>query len=125
MQIQQTQKATLLTSGVLHMKEIFQNIYDLLEKIKQRPFMFLKEKTLWEIHNYVWGYELCLRVHNIDEKYEYKKFITNEFAEWLNRKTKWSIVQGWPGAINENTRNQEEAFDTFFKLIDEYKKEKP
>ena len=83
--------------------------------------MYMKNKSLYLVESYLWGYEIALLANNINETYPYRKFSNKDFTNWLADKTNWSMVQGWAHAINENSENDYRSFESFFSFINEYK----
>lgn len=47
-----------------------QNLYDVLEHVRQRPGMFVRNGSLDELGLLLSGYGLALRIHGVDERFD-------------------------------------------------------
>lgn len=104
------------------MEERWRNVFDWLDHVRNRPEMWLRQRSLTELQSLVWGYYTGLSVHGILEPVP---SMNRNFMFWLHYRTTWSCSGGWALAINERYSDADEAFAVFFKWADEYRRLKP
>ncbi|EKE28087.1 MAG: hypothetical protein ACD_3C00103G0002 [uncultured bacterium (gcode 4)] len=97
------------------------NIYEHLDKISKRPWMFIWDNSIISLRLYILWYYWCLNE---------KEFIENEipsfhnFHDWVAKKywykesTSW-----WANMILDQTKDEKKALEKFFELLSEYKNE--
>ncbi|MFJ5924665.1 hypothetical protein ACIQF6_18900 [Kitasatospora sp. NPDC092948] len=95
-----------------------QNVYDVLEHVRQRPGMFVRNGSLDELGLLLSGYGLALRIHGVDEQFDLDP--AGPFAQWLSWTRGWPMVCGWAMAIEQN-RGDEPPLEAFFRLLDEWR----
>ena len=93
-------------------------LYEKLKKIKIKPEMYLGKKSLTLLKVYIDGY--IDRQFEINNTYATSKFW--HFSEYVQKYYKIKFNRNWEKIINFFTTNDEEAFDKFFELLDEYLK---
>jgi hypothetical protein len=98
------------------------NIFDILDSARDRPEMFLG-RSLGPLEVFCHGYYAALSAYHIREPVPMVDAF--HFGGWLNRRFQWSPVCGWAQAIRTHCKTDEEAFDKFFELIDEYRGLRP
>jgi len=91
-----------------------ENIFDLIDEIKQRPSMFIPDKSIESLSNLLFGYLTCLKIHYIIEK-NVPDF--NYFSDWLKQEFDWNLVYGWAYAIKKNCTDSEDPLTRFFSLV--------
>ncbi len=79
--------------------------------------------SLLQIEIFCHGYYAGLAAHRIRE--DAPIVGTFHFGEWLYRRFQWPHNCGWAQAIRRNFKSDEEAFERFFQLIDEYRTLRP
>ncbi|MBA3682964.1 MAG: hypothetical protein H0W73_17635 [Bacteroidetes bacterium] len=97
------------------------NIYDVIEHIKVRPALYIRENKISNLQCYLDGYQAAL-IHNaINHESIFPQFWY--FHEWTMQKYNWSSsVAGWTNILlKENNNNEEKALQVFFELCDEFK----
>ena len=98
------------------------NIYDHLNMVKIRPWMYIWSNKISDLRLYIWWYFGCLFEKWINEN-EIPKF--QNFHEWIakyywyNESTSW-----WANMILDNSKDEEDALKTFFILLEKFKNEK-
>ncbi|MEP6904217.1 MAG: phosphoribosylanthranilate isomerase [Actinomycetota bacterium] len=113
----------------------FNDIYELLEFIRQHPSMFLGKYSISELFTFLYGIEYGLRVLNKERfEFNWKQFKPESerrhqvgFQSWISKKflenaesaNVWSTIILW-----QTNNDEEKAFDLFFALLDEFKLEK-
>jgi hypothetical protein len=95
------------------------NIFDVLDGVRERPSMYYGH-SLCLLEIYCHGYYTALSIHGLSE-HDAPKVSTFHFGEWLYRRFGWYHSCGWAQAIRRNLDSDEDAFDRFFQLIDEYR----
>jgi hypothetical protein len=98
-----------------------QHIFDWLDRVRQRPGMWVG--SLRDLEMLVWGYYAALAVHHVDEGVP---SMSRHFSSWLMlKKRRWSLCLGWADAIEKHIRKGTDPLDVFFRLTDEYRKLRP
>ena len=95
---------------------------EMLSEMKKRPGMYIGEKSLTPLHHYINGY--C---HGLSKGSDKKVVFGGGFISFLHERHSELFLQSWWGwwiAILENTSSEEEAFDYFFVLLEEFWGEK-
>lgn len=101
------------------------SIFELLDEIRQRPGMYvgwdesrraLQLQALVDLLN---GYHLALRQHGIHEPVAN---FSREFGEYLWETREWSASRGPIAAIREAAKNDEEAWELLWSLVDEFRR---
>jgi len=97
------------------------DVYDYLDAIRKRPDMFFSEDEdrLTSIEILLHGYYAALSFHNIIEGVP--ELNRSNFADWLYRKTGIGGALGWAHIINELHSDPQDAFDSFFEYLEEYR----
>ena len=100
------------------------SVFDLLEEIRKRPTMYVgydeskRAMQLQTVETLVNGYQLALRNHNIKEPVS---DFNREFARYLLKTKGWCDSCGPVVAIREAAKSDEEAWELFWKLVDEFR----
>jgi hypothetical protein len=100
------------------------SIFDLLDEIRKRPGMYVgyddskRALQLQTIETLVDGYRLALQYHNIKEPVS---DFNHEFAMYLSETREWSESCGPVVAILEAAKSEEEAWELFWQLVDEFR----
>ncbi len=97
------------------------NIYDYIDEMQKRPGMFTANQTLGPLETLLHGYCTCLHLNEIKEVYEGREFNPRNFSAWLYDELGWSGALGFAFAIEANTTGPKDAFDTFFKLVQQFR----
>lgn len=97
------------------------NIYNHLDKIKVRPWMYIWNNKISSLFLYIIWYKWCLHEKWIEEN-ESPTF--HDFHDWVAKKY-WYFesTSGWCNMIlNQTDKDETKALHLFFELIDEFKK---
>ncbi|MGZ7441223.1 hypothetical protein [Paenibacillus sp. TH7-28] len=103
------------------------NIEELISAIRRRPGMFVQEKRLDYIKYFITGFHCHGSVSKTAGAIDYH--FSEEFHVWVrgwiknNLGIEFDEERGWYEYIISSTKNNEEAFDLFFRLADEFFKE--
>jgi hypothetical protein len=97
------------------------NIYDLIELMKQKPAMYMGDNKISTMRTFLDGYKFSSMVHNIKSEKVFPPFWY--FHEWAKEKYNWfESTAGWKNIIlEENNNDEEKALETFFAMIDEFR----
>ncbi|WP_329104147.1 hypothetical protein [Streptomyces sp. NBC_01439] len=94
------------------------DVYDVLEHVRLRPGMFVRDGSLQELALILAGYGTALHVHDVGEHFDLAP--VGPFADWLCRSRGWSMSCGWATAIELNVQD-EPPLSAFFRLLDEWR----
>jgi hypothetical protein len=95
----------------------------LLDGIRQRPAMYLGERSLYGLECFLTGYSLALASYTQGRE---GKVLPEDFHDWVAyRLGFFSSVTGWRKMIAERVPDDSAALDRFFGLLDEHRKRKP
>ena len=98
----------------------FLDLYEFLQKVKQRQRMYLGTETLNELEIICYGYSNALYAHQIEEV---GTDFSVEFGSWLCQKYEWAGNARWSDEIVRHAGSEQAGIDHFFELMDEYKHE--
>ncbi|MGW4211562.1 hypothetical protein ACWEIJ_26450 [Lentzea sp. NPDC004789] len=94
------------------------DVYGLLQEIRLRPGMWIREGRLPELETTLRGYGMALEVHGIGEQFPFGAH--GAFNDWLAARFGWGMSCGWAHAIEQNA-GPEDPLELFFRLVDEYR----
>lgn len=90
---------------------------ELIFKIKKEPKVFINQKSLRSFDNFIGGYDYCAYENNI-----YDCNCWHGFQEYVEKKYNSHTTHGWAQLIDFYSDSDEEAFDNFFKIFEEFLK---
>jgi len=99
------------------------DVFDLLEKIKERPGMYVgstdgqRDEQLRNLEMLLNGYSLALRGHRIQERVS---DFPREFMNYLHGRFGWSTACGPVAAIRE-AAGQDDEWEMFWRLVAEFR----
>jgi hypothetical protein len=98
------------------------SVFLFLADIRQRPTMYVgitsPLQQLWNLEMLLSGYSSALQRHGLPDG---DVDFVRDFARWLYDTRDWSASLGPVAAIRDHTSSEEEAWDTFWRLVDEYR----
>ena len=94
------------------------NLYKLLQKIKENPALYLGKPSITCLRSFLDGY-LDAR---FDLGLDREGSGIEGFQEWIQTREKTTLSQSWAGIILFTSGNERSAFYNFFKLFDEFLK---
>ena len=97
------------------MKSFTNGLLELLMEMKEKPWIYLGEKSLKNLQHFIHG--ATFTHHKVSGVYEI--FLPN-FQHFIRKKYDGGGSNNEFGIILENTTSDEEALDTYFKLLDEF-----
>ncbi|APW59086.1 hypothetical protein [Paludisphaera borealis] len=106
---------------VMRRSEALKGFYGLLESVRERPGIYLGHKSLQRFDSWLHGYRHARWGLGIAQTSEEQEF--DEFDAFVQRKYDWRDVGGWAAKIAYYHCDDADAFDEFFKLLDEFREE--
>jgi hypothetical protein len=100
------------------------SLFELLNAIRLRPEMYVggdrsqRGAQLQHLEFLLHGYALAVEVHHLDEGV---KDFPREFAEYLQHTYGWSAAAGPVAAIRDATSDDDEAWELFWSLVQDFK----
>jgi hypothetical protein len=100
------------------------NLYDLLERMRERPAMYLGEKRISSLRTFIDGYHFATLEHNISSIENPPLGVLNL---WMANKFGWGETSaGWNSILLiESQGDEAKALDHFFDLLPEFRKVSP
>lgn len=92
-----------------------------LRDIQRRPQLYLAEPTLLCLKTFLDGYALREYEQNGDRDCA----MLDGLQEYIARKYQEKLAISWASIISRHSASEEEAFSTFFVLLEEYMKGNP
>jgi len=94
-------------------------IYEMFERIRKRPGMYLGKMSVTNLHIFTIGYVTAQLEFNENYKTSF-----SDFNHFIDKKFNNSSTMGWANLILKLTNGDEEkALERFFELLDEFKKQ--
>jgi hypothetical protein len=94
-------------------------VYELLRKIKARPGMYIGAASVSNLFMFLAGYKTARLELGIEPAQEEMEFY-REFQPWLQKRFQVQTVNSWANIIRLYAPDEKEAFNYFFKLLDEF-----
>lgn len=98
------------------------SFYALLNKIHQRPGMYLGSPSLTKLHLFLHGYWYAREEQGIPPSQEEKEF--NGFQDWIQQRFKVTATASWAKIILLYATDERDAFELFYKLWTEFLSQK-
>jgi hypothetical protein len=94
----------------------------LLEVIRERPAMYLGERSLSALSQYLQGYWMAMSVHDIQSAFP----LPQDFHDWVAYRLHfYESTSGYKNMILKRVPEESAALDRFFELLDQHKSRKP
>ncbi|BAU15448.1 hypothetical protein LEP3755_60060 [Leptolyngbya sp. NIES-3755] len=98
-------------------------LYDLLERIRQRPGMYLGSVSVTRLSAFLGGY-MCSRTESqLPDTPQEEEF--SGFQDWIQARYKITSAHGWEQIILFHSSDEKDAFHRFFQLLDEFRNGEP
>ncbi|MGW7046571.1 hypothetical protein ACWGDT_28545 [Streptomyces avermitilis] len=101
------------------------DVYGLLEEVRLRPSMWVRDRSLQHLNSMLTGYRVALGIYAIDEPYDFwNPGSQGPFTEWLWTQPDMpnSSALGWATEIERAAeRANRPALDVFFDLLDQFR----
>jgi hypothetical protein len=94
------------------------DLYDLLNKIKLRPSLYLGKRSLSHLQVFLDGYTFARRQLDIPVTEQERKF--EEFQEWIEHRFNQVDTQSWSRIILFYSEDESDALICFFDLFEEF-----
>lgn len=94
------------------------NLYDLLQKIKQRPALYLGKRSLSHLHVFLDAYTFARRELGIETTEQERNF--EDFQDWIELKFNQTDTQSWSRIILFYSEDESDALEKFFDLFEEF-----
>jgi len=94
------------------------NFYDLLEKIKKRPAMYLGRHSIFSLQAFLDGYYFARRELGLPLTEQESEF--QEFLQWMRDKFKVETGQLWASILLFHSADERNAVERFFSLFEEF-----
>lgn len=92
---------------------------DLLQRIKERPGMYLGRCSITRLRMLLMGYSMCRGELGLPLTEQEKEF--GGFQEWIQNKYNITSSHGWESIILFYSADERDAFNNFFELLDEFR----
>lgn len=94
------------------------NFYDVLQKIKKRPAMYLGRHSIFSLQAFLDGYYFARRELGIPLTKQEAEF--QEFLQWLRQKFQVETGQLWASILLFHSADERNAVERFFDLFEEF-----
>jgi hypothetical protein len=94
------------------------DLYDLIHNIQKRPAMYLGRSTISNLRTFIAGYSFARRQMQIPQTSQEQEF--SNFQTWIQQKYNVAYNQTWDQIILFFSKDENSAFEEFFKLFDEF-----
>lgn len=94
-------------------------LFNLLEKIKTKPSLYLGTASITNLRMFILGYRFARSEMNITNAEAESDFYKN-FQPWLQNRLSIRTVNAWDKIILLTCLDEKAAFDYFFQLLDEF-----
>jgi hypothetical protein len=94
-------------------------LFDLLEKIKTKPGLYIGTASITNLRMFILGYRLArseVGITNTEAESDFHK----NFQPWLQNRLSIRTVNAWDKLILLTCIDEKAAFDYFFQLLDEF-----
>lgn len=98
-------------------------VFEILEKIKTKPGIYLGRPSVSDLFMFLVGYE-CARSELDIELDRAEEDFYGEFQPWLQKKMGITTVSSWAKIIMLYCHDEKSGFESFFNLLDEFKQRK-
>jgi len=92
--------------------------YDLLQKIKQRPALYLGKRSLSYLQVFLDAYTFARREMGVKPTEQEQDF--EEFQDWIEQRFKQIDTQSWSRIILFYTEDESDALKLFFELFEDF-----
>ncbi|ABA20706.1 hypothetical protein Ava_1082 [Trichormus variabilis ATCC 29413] len=93
-------------------------LYHLLERIKQRPGMYIGHCSITRLNMLLVGYSQARMELGLPRTKQEKNF--DNFQEWIQIKFNINTSQSWDSIILANSTDEKDAFYKFFQLFEQF-----
>lgn len=94
------------------------DLYDLLQKIHQRPGAYIGSPSVSNLYMFLCGYNFSRQEQELELTAEEQEFET--FQTWVQQRFKITASVSWAKIILLHSADERGAFDLFFELLAEF-----
>ena len=94
------------------------NFYDLLQKIKKRPAMYLGRHSIFSLQAFLDGHYFARRELGVPLTNQEAEF--QEFLQWVRQKFQVETGQLWSSILLFHSADERSAVEGFFSLFEEF-----
>jgi len=94
------------------------NFYQLLDKIKTRPALYLGKRSIFSLQGFLDGYTFAYRQLAIPVTEQEQEF--TEFQDWIEKQFNQQSTRSWARIIFFYSEDESQAIDTFFQLFENF-----
>ncbi len=94
-------------------------LFETLQKIKTKPGMYIGRASVSDLFHFLVGFKTALRELGVEATKEEMDFY-REFQPWVQKKYHVSTSNSWAKIIMLYSGSEQEGFNTFYKLLDEF-----
>lgn len=94
------------------------SFYELLEKIKQRPALYLGKRSISHLQVFLDGYTFARRQLAVPLSEQEQEF--EEFQDWIEKRFNQQSTQSWTRIILFYSEDESDALEQFFRLFEEF-----
>lgn len=94
------------------------NLYEMLNRIKKRPAMYLGKNSIFSLQAFLAGYNGAKREMGLSPTEQEQEF--EHFLGWIRKRFNVETNQSWASIILFYSADENKAVDTFFELFDEF-----
>ncbi|MGB3767118.1 MAG: hypothetical protein WA947_11220 [Phormidesmis sp.] len=98
-------------------------VFDLLERIQEKPGMYLGYPSVQSLFMFLNGYEFGRGEVGIELTADEEAFY-DKFQPWLQRRLGIRSVSSWDKLIMLSCHDEKTGFERFFKLLSEFRQQK-
>ncbi|BAY81340.1 hypothetical protein NIES267_08160 [Calothrix parasitica NIES-267] len=93
--------------------------YEMMQRIKQRPGMYLGKSSITNLRSFLDGYMGARRDLGLPETDEETEFY--KFHDWIQKRFDIKSYYGWNDIILLNSIDERDALNKFFVLFEQFK----
>ena len=98
-------------------------IFELLDKIKERPSLYLSGDSINHLKAFLDGYYFCKHSFVLSNSLQDQNWF--RFQQWIEEKYSIRTSQSWAQIILFFSTDECEALNNFFDLLEEFKNNQP
>ena len=93
-------------------------LYDLLERIKKRPGMYLGKPSITRLNMLLTGYSMARIELDLPPTKQEEEF--GGFQDWIEERYKITSTHGWDSIILFYSADERDALSNFFQLFEQF-----
>ncbi|MBD2202391.1 hypothetical protein H6G33_36165 [Calothrix sp. FACHB-1219] len=94
-------------------------LYEMLDKIKQKPGIFLGKYSITRLRAFLDGYMSSREDLGLPPTQQEIEF--NQFPDWIQTRFKITSAHGWDSIILFYSEDEREALNNFFELFEQFR----